>query len=183
MEGGERKRRRSTAAGARRETETPETGVASDGVEGINVGRRGEGHHLRASKNKSRRQRDAPGEESEENKSPKTKIIRVECEETQDYVREAKSTDHEELSFVASAIIVPQKLMFRCDNQCSEQNLSFWQKAQVVKKEGEESFTTNICQKCYNDFLKAKGENTDKLAVETVHGAKGASWKALDNGK
>ena len=49
--------------------------------------------------------------------------IRAESEETQDYVREAKGTDQEEaeeLSFVLSAISVPQKLMFRCDNQCSE---------------------------------------------------------------
>ena len=38
-------------------------------------------------------------------------------------MREAKSTDQEEaeeLSFVPSAISVPQKLMFRCDNQCRE---------------------------------------------------------------
>ena len=41
-------------------------------------------------------------------------------EETQDHVREAKSTDQkeaEELSFVPSAIGVPQKLIYRCDNR------------------------------------------------------------------
>ena len=50
------------------------------------------------------------------------KNTRVESGETQDYVREAKSTDKEEaeeLSFVPSAITVPQKLMLRCDHQCS----------------------------------------------------------------
>ena len=95
------------------------------------------------------------------------------------------STDQEEaeeLSFVPSAISVPQKLMFRCDTRCSEKTLSFWQLASVVIQEGEESYTTNICQKCYNDSLKAKGRtNTDKLAVETVRGAKGAPWKTLEN--
>ena len=63
----------------------------------------------------------------------------------------------EELSFVPSAISVPRKLMFRCDNQCIKKNLSFWQLASVVTQEGEESYTTNLCQKCYNDSLKAKG--------------------------
>ena len=88
-----------------------------------------------------------PGEEGEEIKSPKEKIIPVEPEETQDYVNEAKSTDQEEaeeLSFVPSAISVPQKLMFRCDNLCSEKTLSFWQLASVVIQEAEESHTTNF---------------------------------------
>ena len=49
-------------------------------------------------------------------------------------------------------------------------------------KEGEESYTTNLCQKLYNESLKAKGEkNTDKLAVERVREAKSAPWKALEN--
>ena len=67
----------------------------------------------------------------------------------------------------------------------SEQTFSFWQLASVVVREGEESYTANTCQKCYNDSLKAKGEkNIGKLAVETVRGAKGAPWKALgDDGK
>ena len=92
---------------------------------------------------------------------PKRKIIRVESEETQDCVREAKFTDQEgaeELSFAPSAISVPRKPMFRCDKQCSEKTLSFLQLASVVIQEGEESNTTNFCQKCYNDSQKAKGE-------------------------
>ena len=51
-------------------------------------------------------------------------------------------------------------------------------------QEGEESYTTSVCQKCYNDSLKAKGEKpTDKLAVETVRGAEkvhcGRLWKMM----
>ena len=83
----------------------------------------------------------------------------MESEETQDYVREANDMDQEEdeeLSFVPNAISVPQKPLFRCDNQCSEKTLSFWQLASVVFKEGEESHTTNLCQKCYNESLEAK---------------------------
>ena len=59
-----------------------------------------------------------------------------------------------------SAIRVPQKSLFRCDNQCIEQSLSFWQLASVVVNEGDEAYTTNLCQKCFNKHLKAKGEKT-----------------------
>ena len=67
----------------------------------------------------SRRESEAPGEEGEEVKSSRGKVIRVEYEETQDYVREAKDMNQEEaeeISFVPSAISVPQKPLFRCDN-------------------------------------------------------------------
>ena len=62
-------------------------------------------------------------------------------------MREAKFTDQEqaeEFSFAPSAISVPRKPMFRCDNQCSEKTLSFLQLASVVIQEGEESNTTNF---------------------------------------
>ena len=74
-------------------------------------------------------------------------------------MREAKSTDQEEaeeLSLVSNAISVPQKLMFRCDNQCSERTLSCWQLASVVVQEGEESYTTNLCQKMLQGFSGGK---------------------------
>ena len=90
----------------------------------------------------------------------KRKGIRVDSEETQDCVREAKDVDQqeaEEMSFVPSAISVPQKPLFRCDNQCREKTLSFWQLASLIK-EGEESYTTNSCQKCHNESLEAEGD-------------------------
>ena len=99
----------------------------------------------------SGRESEAPGEKGEEIESPKRTIIRVESEETQDFVREAKDVDQEdveEISVVPSAIIVPQKPMFRCGNQCNGKTLSFWQLASVVIEEGEESYTANACQKC-----------------------------------
>ena len=77
-------------------------------------------------------------------------------------MRKAKDTDKEEveeMSFVPSAISVPRKPMFRCDNQCSEKTLSFWKLASVVIEEGEEPYTTILRQKRHNESLKAKGEN------------------------
>ena len=65
--------------------------------------------------------------------------------------------ESEEISFVPSAISVPQKTLFSCDNQFIEKTLTFWQFASVVIKEGEESDTTNVCQQWYNDSLVAKG--------------------------
>ena len=35
--------------------------------------------------------------------------------------------------------------------------LSFWQLASVVIEDGEESYTANLCQRCYNKKLPAKG--------------------------
>ena len=85
----------------------------------------------------------------------------MEFEQTQDNAREASDMNHEEaeeLSFVPSVNSVPQKPLFRCDHQCSEKTLSFGQFASVVIKEGEESYTTNLCQQCYNKSLEAKGD-------------------------
>ena len=85
----------------------------------------------------------------------------MESEETQHYVREANDMDQEEaeeISFVPSAISVPQKLLFRCDNQCSEKTLSFLQLASVVIKEVEESYTSILCQICCNESLEAEGD-------------------------
>ena len=157
--GGEKKTRGGWNQKGKRET--LETKVVSNGVEGVHVNPNGEGHHEREQVKSSRRESEAPGEEGEEIKSPKQKIFRVESEETQDYVREATDMNQEEaeeISFVPSAIGVPQKPLFRCDNQRSEKTLSFWQFASVVIKEGEESYTTNLCQQCCNKYLEEKGD-------------------------
>ena len=75
----------------------PETRVVAVGVEGIYVDVNAEGHHEREQSEKTRSQSDLPGEEGEENlKARREKLIRVESEETQDHVREAKDTDQEE---------------------------------------------------------------------------------------
>ena len=61
--------------------------------------------------------------------------------------------------------------------------LSFWQLESVVIQEGEESCTTNLCQKCHNDSLKAKGEKTltnwqwRQFVGQTAHC--GRLWKMM----
>ena len=80
-------------------------------------------------------------------------MIRVDSEETLDYVREAKSTEYdveEERTFEPSAVSVPLQPLFRCDNQCSEKTLGDWQLESVVFNEGDEACTTNPCQKFFS---------------------------------
>ena len=124
--------------------------------------------------------------EGEEIGSPKRKVIRVESEETQDYVREAKSAEQEEVEeriFVPGAMSVPQKPLFRCDNHHSEKTLSYWQLASVVINEGEESYTTNLCQMCFNKSLKAKGEkpvtNVQWRQVVEKKAYRGRIWRMM----
>ena len=60
--------------------------------------------------------------EDEEIRSPRRKIIRVGSEETQDCVREGRSTEQEKegkRTLVPSAVSVPLKPLFRCERQCS----------------------------------------------------------------
>ena len=113
------------------------------------------------------------------------RVKRVESEETRGHARESRSTDQEEvegLSFVPSAISVPQKLLFRCDNLCSEKTLNCWKLALVVIMEGEEFFTTRKMPEMLQRVSEGKRrKHTDKCAVERVRGTKGAPWKALEN--
>ena len=121
--------------------------------------------------------------EGEEIRSLKRKVIRVESEETQDYVKEGTSTEQEEeeKNFVPSAVSVPLKFLFRCDGQCSEKTLSYWQLASVVVKEGDEAYTTNLCQKCFNKHLQANGGEPlpAKCEVEAGCGKEGVSVKIV----
>ena len=104
------------------EAEVPEISIVSDAVESTNVDLDLESRREQVEAKLSRRGREILNE-GEEIKSPKRKVIRVESEETQDYVRDAKSTEYEEeeeRTFVPSAVSVPLKPLFRCDKQCSE---------------------------------------------------------------
>ena len=141
------------------EAEVPEIIIVSGAVEGTPVDLDGESRREQVGANLSRRGREIPNGEGKEIKGPKGKVVRVESEETQDYVREAESTKYEEeRTFVPSAVSVPLKPLFRCDNQCSEKTVSYWQLASVVVSEGDEAYTTNLCEKCFNKHLQAKGE-------------------------
>ena len=88
------------------EAEVPEINIVSDAVEGTPVDLDGESRHEQVEAKLSRREREMLNE-GEEIRSPKRKVIRVESEETQDYVREEKITEFEEekqRTFVLSAV-------------------------------------------------------------------------------
>ena len=95
----------------------------------------------------------------------------------QDHAREEKITEFEEekqRTFIPSAVGVPLKPLFRCDKQCSEKTLSYWQLASVVVNEGDEAYT---CQKCVNTHLQAKGEEP----LTNVKWREGVSGKNVEN--
>ena len=100
---------------------------------------------------------------------PKRKVIRVESEETQDYVRESMNLgpeEAEEINFVPSAISILQRPMFSCHNRCS----------------GKESYTANLCQQCNNGSLMTKGlAHLKNLQWTGSRGKEGASWQAMEN--
>ena len=101
-------------------------------------------------------------------------------------MREAKSTEgeeEEERTFVPSAVSVTLKLLLRCDKQCGEKTLSYWQLASVVVHEGEEAYTTNLCQKCFNKHLQANGEellsNVHWRQLVEKKACRGRMWKMM----
>ena len=83
-----------------------------------------------------------------------------------------------------SAVNVPLKPLFRGDNQCSEKTLSCWQLVSVVLNEGGESYTINLCQKCFNKHLQAKGEkplsNVRWRQVVEEKAYRGRMWKMME---
>ena len=100
------------------EAEVPEIIIVSDAVDGTPVDLDGESRHEHVEAKLSRRGREMLNE-VEEIRNPKREVIRVESEETQDYVKEGRSTEkeEEEMTFVPSAVSVPLKPLFRCDRR------------------------------------------------------------------
>ena len=87
-------------------------------------------------------------------------MIRVESEETQDYVRQKftyedfSQEDVNEISFMPSALSEPRGAIHWCDNQCSEQGFI----AAMVTEEGGEAHTINLCKWCHNERLVRQGK-------------------------
>ena len=92
-------------------------------------------------------------------------------------------SEAEETSFVPSAISIPQRPTFWCDNKCSDIALRFWQFASVVVEDGEEPYTANLSQQCYNESLTAKGlaplKNWQWKAVVEKKAHQGRLWIML----
>ena len=92
-----------------------------------------------------------PQEGRAEIQSPKRKVIRVESQQTQDYMRETlalSQEEAEELGFVPSAHSEPRGLIHWCDNRGSEKAVRSWQTASMVVEEGGEAHAINLCQQC-----------------------------------
>ena len=89
----------------------------------------------------------------------------------------------EEVSFVPSALSIPQGPMFWCDNRCSNKVLRFRQFASIVVDDVKESCTVNLCQQCYNEKLTAQGLAPLKswqwkaVVEKTAH--RGRLWRML----
>ena len=102
-----------------------------------------------------------PQAESAEIKSTKRKMIRVESEETQDYVCEMLTIspeEAEELAFVPSALSQPRKPFTCAPTAALKKAVSYWQFASMVVEEGGEARTVNVCQQCYNERRVQQGE-------------------------
>ena len=89
-------------------------------AEGVFVNTEGESHQQTRVKITRREREDQVKMERKADRyalgdSQRKNVIRVECEETQDYVREPLNVSRdeaEEISFVSSAISIPQRSMF-----------------------------------------------------------------------
>ena len=164
------------------EAEVPEIIVVSDAVEGTPVDLDGESRHEQVEAQLLRREREMLNE-NQESRSPERKVIRVESEEIQDYVKEGKSTEQEEeekWTFTecgersAKALVSLRQTMQRKDPQLLA--------AGVVVNEGDEACTTNLCQKCFNKHLQAKGEEPlTNVKWRQVVEKEGVSGKNVEN--
>ena len=77
-------------------------------------------------------------------------MIRVESEETQDYVCGMLAIgreEAEELAFVPSALSEPRGASYRCNNCCSEKAVRYWQFASMVVEEGGNKFVSAVLQR------------------------------------
>ena len=110
-------------------------------------------------------------------------MIRVESEETQDYVcgmLAISREEAEELAFVPIVLSEPRGSIYFCDNRCSEKATRYWQMASMVVEEGAEAHTSNLC---HNEQMVQQG--TPRLnawqwrAVVEQRAHRGRMWKIV----
>ena len=92
------------------------------------------------------------------NVQKKRNVIRVESEETQDYVRETltlSQEEAEELGFVPSALREPR---IGATIDAVKKTVGYWQFASVVVEEGGEARTINLCQQCCKEQMMQQGK-------------------------
>ena len=112
---------------------------------------------------------------------PKRRVIRVESEETQDYVRESLAISQEEADDIGFVPSEPRGVYYWCDNLCSDKSLRYMQIASVVIEEGGEERTINLCQRCYNEKTCSAGQAIAKVeGMERGCGKEGSSGHAME---
>ena len=58
------------------------------------------------------------------------------------------------------------RVIYWCDNRCSEKAVWYWQIASMVVEEGGEAHTINLCQQCCNEQLvSAAGEGAAEIVA------------------
>ena len=119
---------------------------------------------------------------------PKRRVIRVESEETQDYVRETLAIIQEEadeIGSVPSVFSEPRQAHYWCENRCIDKALSYMQIASMVIEEGGEARTINFCKLCHNAKLVQQGNQPQKskewkeVLEKKAH--RGRLWKIFRN--
>ena len=124
---------------------------------------------------------EVPKEESAEMQSPKRKVIRVDSEETQDYVCETLAIgqeEAEEIGFVPSALSEPRGPIRWCVNRCSEKPSDTGRLRQWLL-----AHTISLCRQCYNEQLVQQGKPRLKLwqwkGVVEKRAHRGKIWKVM----
>ena len=127
-------------------------------------------------------------ESAQKYEARKGRVIRVESEETQDYVCEMLTIspeEAEELAFVPSALCEPRGAIYFCDNHCSEKAVGYWQFGSVVVEEGGAVRTVTLCQQCYNERWVQQGEprlnSWQWRAVVEKKAHRGRIWRIMGN--
>ena len=131
---------------------------------------------------------DAPQGEGAEKKTQKRDVIRVESEETQDYVcgmLAISREEAEELAFVPSTLSEPRVSIYFCDNRCSEKAVRYWQFASMGVEGGGEARTVNLCQQCCDERRVQQGKprlnSWQWRAVVENKAHRGRKWKIMGN--
>ena len=108
-------------------------------------------------------------------------MIRVESEETQDYVcgmLAISRGEAEEFAFVSSALSEPRGSIYFCDSRCSEKAVRYWQFASVVVEEGGEAHTINfVSAMLQRADGAARQAEVESVAMESSFGTESTSWE------
>ena len=105
-------------------------------------------------------------EASAEIQSLRRKMIRVESEQPQDYVRETRAISYaeaEEMGFVPSALGEPRGAIYWCDHRRSEKAIRSWEMASMVIEERGGARRFNLCQQCSHGKLMQQSKQPLKL--------------------